>query len=292
MATTKGMTRPATDAEIEIFESGNSLQNANNLKKFIREQLLTKNQIISIATCESDIEDGDNVLALYYRKKSIVPGASPLDNIQFEAFNNLKTWEKQLDLANEFTVSGRKVDVLSITRTPKNVGNARCQSAWYTNEAGSSDTFSTNLSRGDGDWQALAEQVTGWLNDYIAPHQLISVSLYEEAHPNNTAKVNCLITHKAGSQPIRLFASAAGKGLPSGGIYSLKVVRAEEVDEAARAAVSVVNATGGQEGHAVSMTNDSQKQDIFACIISWSALLEDQIEEDLRPTGCAGCTIF
>ena len=178
-------------------------------------------------------------------------------------------------MANTFSVQGRKVDILSISRTPKNVGNARCQTAWYTSEPGSIDTFSTNISRGDGDWDALSDQVLDWLNSYVAPHQLISVSLYEESHPNNTGQVNCIVTHRAGATPVRLAASPAGAALPAGGVYTKAVVRADEVDQAARLAVGQINARGGQEGHTVSMTNDSQRQDIFACIFSWSALLED-----------------
>lgn len=41
----------------------------------------------------------------------------------------------------------------------------------------------------------------------------------------------------------------------------------------------------------VTTTNDTQRLDIFCTVISWSAILEDQIENDLRPTGCS-CTIF
>lgn len=79
----------------------------------------------------------------------------------------------------------RPANLIAVSRTPKNVGNARCQTAWFTSEVGATSD-STLISRGDGNWDALAQQVSEWLGSYIAPHQLRSVSMYEEAHPNST----------------------------------------------------------------------------------------------------------
>jgi hypothetical protein len=57
-------------------------------------------------------------------------------------------------------------------------------------------------------------------------------------------------------------------------------------------AVDAMNHRGGQEGHVVSTTNDTKFNELFCVVYSWSAILECQVEEQLRPTGCAGCTIF
>lgn len=106
--------------------SGNTHDNIRNMESFIRQQELTRGQIVSITSNETDTEDGENVLTLIYRKKAIHAGASPLDNIKHDAFNNMKSWDAQLKLANSFTEQGRKVDIISISRTPKNIGMARC----------------------------------------------------------------------------------------------------------------------------------------------------------------------
>lgn len=172
------------------------------------------------------------------------------------------------------------------------MGNARCQSIWYSGVAGSPDTHSRVFTCGGEDWNQLAEQVTQWLNDFVAPHQLISVSIYETEHPNNSRTVNAIVTHRAGERPVRLATSAAGRNLPSSGVYTMDVVRAEDSQGAVMKALSVINRKGGQEGHVCGTANDSVQQDIVAIVISWAALLEAQIEEDLRPTGCAGCSIF
>lgn len=104
--------------------------------------------------------------------------------------------------------------------------------------------------------------------------------------------ISALITHTAGANPIKLADSPANATLPNSGLYAMDYFRAEETEDVANLAVQAINKKGGQEGHVVSTTNDSQKQDIFCAVFSWGAILEAQIEEELRPTGCAGCTIF
>ena len=115
--------------------------------------------------------------------------------------------------------------------------------------------------------------------------------MYEEAHPNSTGQVAALVTHTAGPNPVKLASTSAQQALPMGGLYSMDIVRDETTEGAVEKALEVINRRGGQEGHAVSTTNDSQREDIFCVVYSWSALQEAQIEENLRPTGC-GCTIF
>ena len=121
----------------------------------------------------------------------------------------------------------------------------------------------------------------------------MSITFHEEMHPNNTGRIHALITHTAGSNPQKLTESPAVSTLPTnGGLYTMDFIRSEETEDACKRAVEMMNRRGGQEGHVVTTTNDSQRQDIFCVIFSWGAILEDQIEESLRPTGCAGCTIF
>ena len=82
----KGTTRPLTSVEVHSLVSGNTQQNAENMMKFIRDNGLTRNQIVSITAHEThvvveDEADPDSELVLFYRKDSIVPGSIPLDNI-------------------------------------------------------------------------------------------------------------------------------------------------------------------------------------------------------------------
>lgn len=92
--------------------------------------------------------------------------------------------------------------MISLVHTPKNIGPARAQTMWYTkgsNEAGTPG-FKI-LQRDDGNWAGLVEEVRDWLNKYVPPHMLISVSLFEDAHENTGKGINACITHSAGSDP-------------------------------------------------------------------------------------------
>lgn len=135
------------------------MTNNRNLQTWIRDSELRRNQIIAISTNETDIENGDNIITIFYRTQSIQADAMPLDNIQFEQFSTNMPWERQLKSANDFKVDGRTAETLAITRTPKNIGAARCQTAWYTSEAGNPDTHTSILNRADGNMEGLASQV-------------------------------------------------------------------------------------------------------------------------------------
>ena len=129
-------------------------------------------------------------------------------------------------------VQDRKPDIISISRTPKNIGAARCQTAWYTNEMGHPNTSTHLITRGDGDWAQLSMDTLKWLNDYLPPHELLSLTMFEEAHPNQTGKVGALITHKAGPNPRKLADTKAGKNSFVGSVYTMETVRHEETQGA------------------------------------------------------------
>lgn len=185
------------------------------------------------------------MLTLFYRKKAIYPGAAPLDHIKFESFNNQQSWDVQMSAANSFREQGRPVNIISVTRTPKNIGSGRCQTLWYTSEQGNTDTSCKVLSRGDGNWNQLSEQVRQWLNEFVAPHQLVSVSFYEDAHPNLNNHINALICHKAGANPVALARSSASTALPTSGLYTVKSFRGDETSDAVNQAIVFMNSQGG-----------------------------------------------
>lgn len=153
-------------------------------------------------------------------------------------------------------------------------------------------TFCSTINRGDGNWEQLASDVQAFLNTYIAPHQFISVTFHEESHPNTSRCVAAVVCHTAGANPGRLADSPARDAVPMAGIYTMSTFSDADTNVIANKALACINARGGQEGHAVTTANDSQNNEVFAAVYSWSPILEQQLVDGLRPTGCAGCTIF
>ena len=61
-----------TDADVCV--------NCENLKAFIKDKRFTRSQIISITMNETMVEDGENVVTLFYREASINPNESMLQD--------------------------------------------------------------------------------------------------------------------------------------------------------------------------------------------------------------------
>ena len=146
----------------------------------------------------SEEQDPDQALILFYRNNSIDPSDTPLDDLQVHTFNNLQSWEQLQRDAEAFRKEGRLPNTLALVRTPKEVGKARMQSLWYSNEATDRSTFNQHITRSDGNWEELAVEVKDFLNDFIPPHKLVSITLYEESHPSTSGVVSALVTHTAG----------------------------------------------------------------------------------------------
>ena len=76
---------------------------------------------------------------------------------------------------------------------------------------------------------------------------------------------------------MRLSQTNAARTLPTAGIYKLDCVRGDGT-HMVTSALNIMNSRGGQEGYKVATTNDATHGDIFAMILSWEGLYEDQIE--------------
>ena len=239
---------------------------------------------------ETEIEEGDNVLTVFYRDNPIGKDEITFDNLKFNHFPQQHSWD---DLICKDAVSFKSgKDVIGLIQTPKNIGGAHNQFMWYapgTNQAGT-PSFKV-LKRDDGNWTELVGEVKDWLNKYVPPHMLCSVSLFEDAHENTGKGINACITHCAGTDPADLSENAATKG---DNIYDMNIIAGTgEWEDMFEEAKAKINLKGGQEGHIVASTNDSSNDGGVIIILSWSSLMEMNIQETVRPASCMdNCSIF
>ena len=165
-----------------------------------------------------------------------------------------------------------EVDVLSIIHSPKSIGNCQNQIVWYTK--GSSQYNLRWIKRQDGNWSALFLELRDWLNTYVAPHQLLAVSIFEEAHPNTQKGINAVIVHTAGKDPIPLLSKV--KNLPARGLYILQVVTGSlNWPKRLNEAKERMNKLPGYDAHVMSSTNDSTEQAAIVITLSWMRDWED-----------------
>lgn len=92
--------------------------------------------------------------------------------------------------------------MVSLIQTPKNIGGMNNQFMFYCKGSNPMGTVCFHvIRREDGNWPELANEVGDWLNKYVPPHMLVSVSLFEDAHENTGKGINACITHCAGQNP-------------------------------------------------------------------------------------------
>ena len=178
--------------------------------------------------------------------------------------------------------------LLHIIQSPKNIGSSKNQFIWYTRNDKTNAEFKI-LQRDDGDWNALIGEVKDWLNNFIPPHALISISLYEDAHPNESKGINACIAHCAGSTLTDLAENEATKGP----IYDVDVISGDrEWDDMFNEATEKINKKS-DEGHIISSTNDSSNDGGVVAIFSWSRDTEETLADIMRPDDhwCA-CSLF
>jgi len=117
----------------------------------------------------------------------------------------------------------RGCDVVGLIQSPKNIGACNNQFMFFvkgSNEMGT-PVFKI-MKRDDNNWDGLVEEVKAWCNKYIPPHALVSISLYEDAHPNDGNGINACITHTAGDDPKPL--SDDVMKAAAGNIYDIQVI--------------------------------------------------------------------
>lgn len=130
------------------------------------------------------------------------------------------------------------------------------------------------------------DKARDYMNAYVAPHRLVSVSAFEEDHPNETGVFNIAVLQRgSGDRP-----NAPAEPIV-GGIFSWSVVEssatwdsvlrqaAYKAEQRDCALVTAFNwSTGG-------------KQDLrAAAVVSWSKTHEDMLVDSDRG-GCS-CAIF
>lgn len=53
----------------------------------------------------------------------------------------------------------------------------------------------TSTELGVTEWPAFLDALEGWLNNYVAPHNLKSISVFESETPNEKGTLNAAIVH-------------------------------------------------------------------------------------------------
>jgi hypothetical protein len=113
-----------------------------------------------------------------------------------------------------------------------------------------------------------------FLNTYVAPHNLISVSIWEESHPNKSGVIYANVLHQSDENQGALTDTKPEMKLPSEGLYSMTVLKGKNVwDEFYfKKICAQINEIGGEEGHMVATANDTTQDEKVVVLFSWSSM--------------------
>jgi hypothetical protein len=178
------------------FSEATVEDNLKAMQAFIVSAKLKVNQIANISFNQTSVNsDADNEITLFYLESpTFGPVASDFD---FKIYNPKKPWKVQVSEA-EKDLNFNERRVISLLHTPKSFGGQRFQVLCFVPQSNeSSDWFKVHHIAQEGkQWSEFVPEVVGWLNNEMLPHNLISVSLFEEAHPNQRDSLHAVICYK------------------------------------------------------------------------------------------------
>jgi hypothetical protein len=126
----------------------------------------------------------------------------------------------------------------------------------------------------------------------MAPHNLISLSMYEQSIPNEEKRMNLTLVHKKEAvKKVQVPSITTG--------YTLKVFENNpfiyESDRWGSLFAQVqkyMNENGPDEGYLLTSYNRSCNDLALVYVVSWSKDSEDFYRNAERPVDCCGCNLF
>lgn len=272
-----------------IVAAGNFKIACDTLKDWLLKSNLRREQLVSISASETTTVDGDAVVAVVFRKSQDPSMTTSFEGLQYHLISSVKSWDEQYGEALA-AINEQRGEIIALTNTPRNIGQINIQIVWYitplaNNTSVNVYTYKRFSSKGDS--QEALEQAKAYLNEWVAPHNLVSVSVFEEDHPNSTKGiVNVVILQRGAGDKSN--ASVAADIV--GSIYDWKVITNDAGWEVVLSQVAA--ACELKDRATVSTFNWSTKgEDTYAAaVLSWSKTHEDMLVDSERG-GCS-CIIF
>lgn len=208
-----------------------------------------------------------------------------LNDLKFHLIRNTEHWDEQLLEAR--AIANHKAEVVALSHTPRSLGQMNVQILWYLPNANNTTYKVKHFSAKDESFVELIKESLDYLNLYIAPHQLASVSIFEDDHPNDQKLKHVVILHK-GNDLTPLVKSEDIKG----DLYHSKIYQDTMGWDSlvARICYDIENAGVEENRFGVATTNYTPNDQQVAAVIQWSKVHEDALADNSRE-GCT-CAIF
>lgn len=215
-----------------------------------------------------------------------------LDNLQYHLISSVKDWDVEYEEIRK-NIIGQRCEILSLTHTPRNIGQVNIQILWFLPANPASPQSYTYKHITSQTQQDAIEQARLYLDEWVPPHRLVSVSAFEEDHPNHSSFNIVILVRGDIEKPIQPPVgsrndSCIGKiysldlSQTNGGWISLLSQGLTNAEARDRATFSSLNISQNKQGGEV------DHQGLLA--ISWSKTHEDILFDSER--GFCQCYIF
>jgi len=120
---------PAPDFQTHYEIAGSFTIVCDNMLEWIKNEGLCKEQILSITTHETEIENGDALLVILYRTKQDESMTKIDATLKYHLIKNIAEWDKHIKEIS--SVGSKHADVIAFTNTPRNIGSLNISILWY-----------------------------------------------------------------------------------------------------------------------------------------------------------------
>jgi hypothetical protein len=139
------------------------------------------------------------------------------------------------------------------------------------------------------------EEIIPQLERRFMPHELVSISFYEDEHPMGETAINMSICHKGPEDlPEEISKRVKSEGPVVNPNYIYKIFDSEtNWNKAQQAACDYMN-KGADQGFLVTTFNRTKGNKTCVVVIAWNKDTQETIEQTNRGdvTCCVGCSIF
>lgn len=257
---------------------------AEAMKKYIVDNNLMREQIISITGHETSLDDPDTELVLFFRKDSD-PTMSSAEKIDFHVVVEPKEWAAVDILVKNF--ASKKGDIVAITGSPRNMGDMNSSIIWFMPGVSSEPLNSKIFTRIGDDWPGVFKDACDWLNYHVRPHRFMGCQAHEAKHPNPSKELMVTVYFKGLPEEDMTLPEDVKQPL-----YECEYIEGEDGwDSLMNKQAEIIESKGVKESYMfVASVNKSETDGQASGLIYWDKAKEEALDDVSRGGGC--CVIF
>ncbi len=207
----------------------------------------------------------------------------PASQITYHFWKSIEPWSKEEGEACQFASKHGKV--LQVSNTPKHIGQVNVQLLYYV--PGQSEPLNYKHFKGFHGWNKLVSEAVEWMNNHLYPNQPVSLSLFEEDHPNEDNEINISVFFTG----VEHATVTLKPEIPTPVFRAELIENCNTWEELFESVSKEITKQGGtQSRFLVDCCNNTEGDSNVGVVVHWTKIAEEAVVEDTSRGDC--CTIF